>query len=85
MEKPLSVIITELNNNIINEINKSSLPPVILEPIMRDIYNLVKANTQKQMENEAKAYAAALAKENENNSCSVTGDSDSSSDSGKED
>lgn len=85
MEKPLSVIITELNNNIINEINKSSLPPVILEPIMRDIYNLVKANTQKQMENEAKAYAATLAKENENNSCSVTGNSDSSSDSGKED
>lgn len=40
-EKPLSVIIDEFKGNLQDVINTSSLPPYLVEPILKDIYNQV--------------------------------------------
>lgn len=56
MDKPISVILTELSDNIINDIKKSNLHPMIVEPIVRDIYNMVLESAGKQKELEKEAY-----------------------------
>ncbi len=56
MDKPISVILTELNDNIIQEIKQSNLHPMIVEPIIRDIYNMVLESARKQKEFEKEAY-----------------------------
>ncbi len=56
MDKPISVILTELNDNIIQEIKQSNLHPMIVEPIIRDIYNMVLESARKQKELEKEAY-----------------------------
>ncbi len=56
MDKPISVILTELNDNIIQEIKQSNLHPMIVEPIIRDIYNMVLESARKQKEIEKEAY-----------------------------
>jgi len=56
MDKPISVILTELNDNIIKEIKQSNLHPMIVEPIIRDIYNMVLESARKQKELEKEAY-----------------------------
>lgn len=63
MDKPISVILTELNDNILNEIKKSSLHPMIVEPIVRDIYNMVLESARKQKELEKEAYEKSITTE----------------------
>ena len=61
MQKPLSVIINETKSNIIGAVNNSNLSPVILEPIVRDIYNEISNLARTQTENETRQYYAELA------------------------
>lgn len=63
MDKPLSVILTELSDNILNEIKKSNLHPMIVEPIVRDIYNMVLESARKQKTLEKEAYEKGITTE----------------------
>ena len=39
MDKPITLQTEELKNNIVEIINNSKLPPVLLDYIMKDLYN----------------------------------------------
>ena len=65
MEKPLSVIIDETKINLVNVLNESGLGVLILEPIVKELYENVH-NTCVQLTMREKAeYEASLKAENE--------------------
>ena len=63
MNKPISMILMESKQNIINAVNDTKLQPVLLEPIMREIYDEVHRQSIIQCENERIAYENALNQE----------------------
>lgn len=60
MKKPISVQVNELSNTIIEIINESGLHPLFLEPIIREIYNLVLENAKRIRELEINEYNKSL-------------------------
>ena len=66
MEKPISVILSDLSDSIINEIKNSNIHPMILEPIIRDIYNMVLDSAKQQKEVEVAEYRKYLKEKEEN-------------------
>lgn len=60
MKKPISVQVNELSNTIIEVINESGLHPLFLEPIIREIYNLVLENAKRIRELEINEYNKSL-------------------------
>lgn len=42
MEKPISIVIEEARQTIASAVNSVNLPPVLLEPIIKDVYNEVR-------------------------------------------
>ena len=60
MKKPISVQVNELSNAIIEVINESELHPLFLEPIIREIYNLVLENAKRINELEINEYKKSL-------------------------
>lgn len=59
MEKPLSVIMTEVKTNVAKIINDSGIPMYILEPVIRDVYEQLCRVGNQQMEREAKEWKEA--------------------------
>lgn len=58
--KPLSVIRQEFIEQIVNDVNNCPLPLFVIEPILQDVLNTVKAAAQKQYEVEKAQYEAQL-------------------------
>ena len=58
--KPLSVIRQEFIEQIVNDVNNCPLPLFVIEPILQDMLNTVKAAAQKQYEVEKAQYEAQL-------------------------
>lgn len=56
MEKPISLKLKELKDNLVNEINESRLPMCILRPIIEDIYNQVVRVEQQEYTQDKNAY-----------------------------
>lgn len=54
--KPLTIIYDEFVIDLRDLINNSGLPAFIIEPVLKDAYNLVKTAEQKQLENDKKLY-----------------------------
>lgn len=65
MNKPANLIVEETKENLTKVINESGLPPFLLEPIIRDIYNQVSFLKQKELEKSKKNYEESLKKETE--------------------
>ena len=63
--KPITIVYEEFKNELKDLINNSCLPPFILEPILRDMYNKVKIAEQQQLENDRQRYQEML--DNESN------------------
>ena len=63
MNKPASVAIRELENNIENCINSSGLPPIIVEMILRGYYIQIKEMAKKQTEQEEAAFKSEVSKD----------------------
>jgi hypothetical protein len=40
MEKPIALRIAELRNTLINTLNESNLPPCIVEPVVKEVYEV---------------------------------------------
>ena len=65
MNKPANLIVEETRENITKVINESGLPPFLVEPILKDIYNQVTVLKQKELEESRKSYEESLKKEKE--------------------
>lgn len=60
MNKPITIVREEFIEELTNLINNSGLPAFILEPVLRDTYNKVKAAERQQLENDKKRYQEML-------------------------
>lgn len=60
IQKPLSVARAEFISSLTNLINTSSLPPFIIEPILKDMYNDIHILSQKNLEADTKRYQEQL-------------------------
>ena len=60
--KPMSVARNEFISDLTDLINKSMLPPFVVEEVLKDTYNKICIISQKQLENDMKSYQEALEK-----------------------
>lgn len=60
IQKPLSILRAEFISSLMELINSSNLPPYIIEPILKDIYNEIYLFSQKQLEADTKRYQEQL-------------------------
>ena len=58
--KPMSVARAEFINSLTDLINNSMLPPFIIEPILKDMYNDIHMVAQRQYEIDNKNYMKLL-------------------------
>lgn len=63
MNKPADLIVEETKEELTKIINKSGLPPFLLEPLIKDIYNQISFLKQKELEKSKKDYQESLKKE----------------------
>lgn len=63
MEKPISIRVQEFKENLVNTINNSGLIPIIVEPIIKDLYEQVVVQKDKQYEQDKLEYEKSLEKE----------------------
>lgn len=64
VEKPITMVIEETKNNLINVINQSGLHPFILDSIMKELHNEIHISYLKQAQMEAENYNKSVSKEN---------------------
>lgn len=62
--KPMSVARAEFIDSLTDLINNSMLPPFVIEPILKDMYNDIHIVSQRQYESEVKKYKEGLSKQN---------------------
>lgn len=65
MNKPANLIMEETKENIVKIINESGLPPFLVEPIIKDLYNQVSILKQQELEKSKKEYENSLNQEKE--------------------
>lgn len=58
--KPATIIRAEFISNIVDLINKSTLPLFVIEPILKDVYLEVKNAAQKQYETDVREYTQSI-------------------------
>ena len=61
--KPMSVARAEFINSLTDLINNSMLPPFVIEPILKDMYNDIHMISQRQYEVDKNNYEKLLRKE----------------------
>lgn len=54
--KPISIILDDLKNNIANQINQSGLQPCLVEPVLKDLYEEVRMLAARQLEQDKQAW-----------------------------
>lgn len=64
VEKPITMVIEDTKNNLINVINQSGLHPFILDSIMKELHNEIHISYLKQVQIEAENYNKSVSKEN---------------------
>lgn len=62
--KPMSVARAEFIDSLTDLINNSMLPPFVIEPILKDMYNDIHMVSQRQYEAEVKRYNEELSRQN---------------------
>lgn len=68
IRKPLSVIRQEFIEQLVADVNNCALPLFVIEPILQDILNTVKAAAQQQYATEKAQYEQQLKKQTETSS-----------------
>lgn len=63
MTKPANLIIEETKENLVKVINESGLPPFLLEPVLKDLYNQINILKQQELEQSKKQYEDSLKQE----------------------
>ena len=64
VEKPITMVIEDTKNNLINVINQSGLHPFILDSIMKELHNEIHISYLKQAPLVAENYNKSVSKEN---------------------
>ena len=65
MNKPANLIVEETKENIVKTINESGLPPFLLEPVLKDLYNQISILKQQELEKSKQEYENSLNQEKE--------------------
>ncbi len=65
MQKPITLIRKELTEEIVESINKSGLPLLIIEPILQNLLDSVRGGIRAQEEKDAAEYGEYLQKQKE--------------------
>lgn len=65
MTKPANLIIEETKENLVKVINESGLPPFLLEPVLKDLYNQISILKQQELEKSKQEYKDSLNQEKE--------------------
>ena len=65
MNKPANLIIEETKEKIVKVINESGLPPFLLEPILKNLYNQISILKQQELEKSKQEYKDSLNQEKE--------------------
>ena len=63
MTKPANLIIEETKENLVKVINESGLPPFLLEPVLKDLYNQISILKQQELEKSRQEYENSLKQE----------------------
>ena len=66
IQKPITLLKQEFAEELIKYINDSSLPPFLIEYILRDIINKVHLASVQQLELDTKKYQDQISKKDEN-------------------
>lgn len=67
INKPISLVLEEAKQTIINAVNSTNLSPIFLEPILKDLYNEVHQQKTIQLEREKAEYERMLMEQKEQN------------------
>lgn len=67
IEKPISIIIDDARQIIVDAINNTRLHPSLLEPIVKELYNEIKHKAVMQLEHDRREYEIILNKQTQNN------------------
>lgn len=62
MDKPADLIVEETKEKLAKVINESGLPPFLLEPLIKDLYNQISFLKQKELEKSKNNYEESLRK-----------------------
>lgn len=65
MNKPANLIVEETKANIVKIINESGLPPFLIEPIIKDLYNQINILKKKELAKSKQEYEDSLKQEKE--------------------
>ena len=65
ISKPITVLQTELANKIVADINEANLHPVIIMPVIEEIYDIMKNILKETREREKLEYEKSMKKEND--------------------
>ena len=65
MNKPANLIVEETKANIVKIINESGLPPYLIEPIIKDLYNQINILKKKELAKSKQEYEDSLKQEKE--------------------
>ena len=65
ISKPITVLQTELANKIVADINEANLHPVIIMPVIEEIYDMMKNILKETREREKLEYEKSMKKEND--------------------
>ena len=60
VQKPITVLQTELANKIIESINDSGLHPVVIMPVIEEVYFLMKNTVKETREKEKNEYENSI-------------------------
>ena len=67
ISKPITVVQTDLANSIIDCINNSGLHPVIIMPVIEEIYMMMKNTVKETRDKEKLEYEKSIAESNKTN------------------
>ena len=65
ISKPITVLQPELANKIVADINEANLHPVIIMPVIEEIYDIMKNILKETREREKLEYEKSMKKEND--------------------
>lgn len=65
MDKPLSLAIEDAKNSIITAINESKLTPVLLKPIVKEIYDEIVVLSAKEIQDDRLKFEKSLKEQKE--------------------
>lgn len=65
MEKPVSLVLNDLKQEIVDSINKTNLPLCIVEPVLKDLYAEIAALAKQQLAKDKEEFESSQKEEKE--------------------